>query len=332
MSVSAILNAQGKVPAQYIDFNAPPFTGYVTNPLTSDLLANNRAIIEASYVSADEVKTDKLSLVPGSGATYLTVDENLRVNGEIDIQRAVTSSNPTLKLTNTDTSISASLDYDSFSVNLRAPDVPLYLQYLDGTGTTTNSLLVGATTIDINIGVGVAGSVVKFGTGSISVESDFGVGAPVLSLTDTGSGNGASIEYGINALNITNNAGPITVYAPTGDISLIGGLKVNTTFISSANYAPVAGDYAICMENAAGRTLTLPLIDANNVGKQFLILNQSNAGTMDVRAALGSGQTIYSSTGASSADPRVLAIGNCHTFTALQVSAFPSVAYGWAMI
>jgi hypothetical protein len=230
MSVSAILNAQGKVPPQYIDFNAPPFTGYITNPLTSDLLANNRAIIEASYVSADEVKTDKLSLVPGSGATYLTVDENLRVNGEIDIQRAVTSSNPTLKLTNTDTSISASLDYDSFSVNLRAPDVPIFLQYLNGLGTSTNSLVVGANTIDVNISDGVTGSVCKFGNGSITIESDFGaVGSPVLALTDTGSGNSANIDFGINTLNIGTNTGDIAIYAPAGNITVTANADFSVT-------------------------------------------------------------------------------------------------------
>lgn len=91
MSVSAILNAQGKVPAQYIDFNAPPFTGYITNPLTSDLqcynpaTATNHAIIEASYVSAGEVKTDTIKLLPGSVAPYITVDENIRVNGGMEL-------------------------------------------------------------------------------------------------------------------------------------------------------------------------------------------------------------------------------------------------------
>ena len=89
MSVSAILNSQGKVPPHYIDFDSAPYTGFVKNPLTADLqcynpaTATNHAIIEASYVSAGVVKTDTISLVPGSAAPYLTIDENLRVNGEI---------------------------------------------------------------------------------------------------------------------------------------------------------------------------------------------------------------------------------------------------------
>jgi hypothetical protein len=272
----------------------------------------------------------QIEFVKGVAVERIKFDGTKLLMGNVDIQRAVTSSNPTLKLTNTDTSISASLDYDSFSVNLRAPDVPIFLQYLNGLGTSTNSLIVGANTIDVNISDGVTGSVCKFGTGSMTIESDFGVGAPALSLIDTSTGNGGSIEFGINTLNIGNNTGDVSIYAPTGVISLIGGQKVNTFFQSSANYAPVAGDYAICMENAAGRILTLPLIDANTVGTQFLVLNQSTAGTMDVLAV--GGQTIYSSTGASSANPRVLPIGHCHTFTALQVSAFPSIVYGWAMI
>jgi hypothetical protein len=83
MSVSAILNGQGKVPPHYIDFTQPPFTTYVTNPMSSDLecynpaTSVNHAIKEASYVSAGEVKTDAVDLLPGSAATAVDVKTSL---------------------------------------------------------------------------------------------------------------------------------------------------------------------------------------------------------------------------------------------------------------
>ena len=134
-----------------------------------------------------------------------------------------------------------------------------------------------------------------------------------------------------NAVNITSGFTDVTLTASLGQIYQLGGQRVRTRFVSSAFYNPVVSDYAICMENAGGSTLTLPLITAANVGKQYLILHNSTAGALSVQTALGSGQTIFSSTGAASANPRSLPIGHCHTFTAMQVSGFP-VAYGWAMI
>jgi hypothetical protein len=139
----------------------------------------------------------------------------------------------------------------------------------------------------------------------------------------------------INAVNniaITSGFTDINLTASLGQIYHLGGQRVRTKFQSSAFYNPTVEDYAICMENAGGSAVTLPLIDANNVGKQYLILHNSTAGAVSVQTALGSGQTIFSSTGAASANPRSLPIGHCHTFTALQVSAFPSIVYGWAMI
>jgi hypothetical protein len=175
---------------------------------------------------ADDIDV-RLQRFNGTGTT-LNTELALTGSGTVNIKAPVSAANPTLKLTNADTSMSASLDYDSFSVNLRAPEVPIYLQYLDGTGTNTNYLLVGANSVNVNISDGGGGSsVVEFGVGSIAIKSDFGVGAPILSLIDTGSSNGGSIDYGGNALNITNSAGPITLYAvdvnataTTGSVSI----------------------------------------------------------------------------------------------------------------
>jgi hypothetical protein len=143
--------------------------------------------------------------------------------------------------------------------------------------------------------------------------------------------NGTLLLTATNDVSITSGFTNINLTASLGQIYQLGGQRVRTRFVSNAFYDPVVSDYAVCTGDAVG-TLKLPLIDDTNVGKQFLILNNSTTSTLDVRAAIGSGQTIYSSTGPATADPRVLAIGNCHTFTAMQVSAVPSVVYGWAMI
>ncbi len=96
---------------------------------------------------------------------------------------------------------------------------PIVIKTANASG--TNSLTVGATSVDVNIGVGVSGSLVKFGTGSINIESDYGtVGAPVLALIDTGSGNSAYIEFGINSLSIGTNTGNISIYAPASNITV----------------------------------------------------------------------------------------------------------------
>jgi hypothetical protein len=211
--------------------------------------------------SAQNINLDSGGSSISVGSTGITTTP---ATGIVDIKASVSANNPTLQLTNVDTSISASLDYDSFSVNLRAPDVPLYLQYLNGSGTTTNSLIVGANSINVNISDGGGGSsVVEFGLGSITLKSDFGVGAPVLTLFDTGSGNGGSIDYGINALNIANNAGPITLYATDINATATTG-SVNIT------------------TNSADTTISMSV----NNGKASMILTDvAGVGSIDISAA-----------------------------------------------
>jgi hypothetical protein len=112
-----------------------------------------RLLLDATAGSA-ELRANNLPVrLRRYSATGTTLNTELTLSGSgvAEIKAPVSANNPTLKLTNADTSISASLDFDSFSVNLRAPDVPIYLQYIDGFGNPTNSLDVGANTIDLNI-------------------------------------------------------------------------------------------------------------------------------------------------------------------------------------
>lgn len=79
--------------------------------------------------------------------------------------------------------------------------------------------------------------------------------------------------------------------------------------------------------NGASLTATLPQVDGNNVGYQFLITN-TNASALSV--ASSSSQLIYSSTGTASATTRSLAVGHSQIFTAIRTTA--TNAYGWSMV
>jgi hypothetical protein len=194
-------------------------------------------------------------------------------------------------------------------------------------------MTMGATSVDVNIGVGVSGSVVKFGTGSITIESDYGVGAPVLALTDTGSGNGGSIEFGINSLSIGTNTGNISIYAPAGNITatgnsirLNGGITYVKTLFKSENYNAVANDYSIVF-NSTDLTTVLPLVDDDTVGRVLLITNINET---DLTVKSTDAQLIYSNQGPSSATTRSLNMGHSQLFTGIQTSDTPT--YGWSMI
>ena len=81
MSVGTILNATGKIPINYLDLDGA--TGFVTNPLTSDLQCTNTGsnynLVDAGYVSATSVYTDNLSNVPGALVPGIAVADSLRI-------------------------------------------------------------------------------------------------------------------------------------------------------------------------------------------------------------------------------------------------------------
>jgi hypothetical protein len=119
-----------------------------TNDLTLESLGPGapRVLLDAAAGNATMRGNDiavRLQRYDGAG-TVLNTELALSGSGAAEIKAPVTSANPTLKLTNTDTSISASLDYDSVSVNLRAPDVPLYLTKTDALGAAETTIIVSA--------------------------------------------------------------------------------------------------------------------------------------------------------------------------------------------
>jgi hypothetical protein len=123
-------------------------------------------------IRADDIDV-RLQRFNGTGTT-LNTELALTGSGTVDIKAAVSAANPTLKLTNTDTSISASLDYDSFSVNLRAPDVPIYLTKLDGLGNAESSVVIQSDIIMLP------------STGIVDLKGDTSISTPAtLTFTDT---------------------------------------------------------------------------------------------------------------------------------------------------
>lgn len=79
--------------------------------------------------------------------------------------------------------------------------------------------------------------------------------------------------------------------------------------------------------NGASITATLPLVDGNNVGTQYLITN-TNATALTV-ASSGS-QTIYSTISPATATSRSLGTGHSQIFTAIRTTA--TNVYGWSMV
>ena len=79
--------------------------------------------------------------------------------------------------------------------------------------------------------------------------------------------------------------------------------------------------------NGASLVATLPVVNDNNVGIQFLITNTNSTTLVVVASGV---QTIYSSTGAASNPTRNLAVGHSHIFTAIFTTG--SGTYGWSMV
>jgi hypothetical protein len=80
--------------------------------------------------------------------------------------------------------------------------------------------------------------------------------------------------------------------------------------------------------NGPSRTATLPLVDSNNVGFQYLITNTNASSDLTVNSS-GS-QIIYSTISSLSTTSRKLNTGHSQIFTAIRTT--DSNVYGWSMV
>ena len=156
------------------------------------------------------------------------------------------------------------------------------------------------------------------------------------------------------AINLTagsNNSGTnvITLDAPYGNIELTSGADIgltatNNLIVTAGNglqfatstikYASkystsdvtlsIADSYAQTYDGST-LTSTLPVVDVNNVGIQFLITN-TNATALTVSSS--SSQNIYST--GSTATTRTLAVGDGRIFASIYTTG--SGTFGWTMI
>jgi hypothetical protein len=299
-------------------------------PIRLDRYDTIGSLIETSIIVE---AAGKVTIKENTGAiATLRLENNGGKGGEIIASetggflavQAQAGYNLTLESTNGNVNIATGLPDTTLTASVNGGSAGLTLADTAGTGTvdvaagdyikldaaSTNSLTVGASTVDVNIGVGVSGSVVKFGTGSITIESDFGVGAPVLSLIDTSTGNGGSIEFGINSLSIGTNTGDVSIYAPMGiasitapTISLVAPIvtldtipsatKTNILYFDTSTKAVSYGSPfpAITVQAATG---TIALTEAMN-RSTYILTGTSATQTFSVAglAGVAAGWTVY---------------------------------------
>jgi hypothetical protein len=104
------------------------------------------------------------------------------------------------------------------------------------------------------------------------------------------------------------------------------GIQYPTTYNNTGQLLSQSSNYSQTFD---GTTLTgtLVLVDASNVGLQFLITN-TNGESLTITTTAG--QLIYSSTGSASATSRSLSTGHSHIFTAIKTTG--TTTYGWSMV
>ena len=118
----------------------------------------------------------------------------------------------------------------------------------------------------------------------------------------------------------------ITLDASNGNVSLLKSTIKYPTAYNDASLNISATSEAVQTFNGTSLTAELPVVDASNVGIQFLITN-TNIGTLVVA---GNGASIYSSTGTPSTATRNLPQGHSQIFTAIKTTS--DSTYGWSMV
>ena len=110
------------------------------------------------------------------------------------------------------------------------------------------------------------------------------------------------------------------------ELNSAGTIRLSTEYKTSGGAISNNGQETAITYNGSTLTGTLPTVDINNVGVQFLITNV-NATNLTINTS--SGQLIFSSTGAASAASRSLNTGHSHIFTAIPLA---SNTFGWSMV
>ena len=149
----------------------------------------------------------------------------------------------------------------------------------------------------------------------------------IITFNNENTGTNSTIDASNNGMFITSTTDNINLNTPDGNVILLTStIKYATTFNSTDRVLLKTSNCSQTFDGS-GLTATLPSVDANNVGIQFLITN-TNATNLAVRAS--DTQLIYSSTGASSLTSRSLPVGHSQIFTAIKTTS--ASTYGWSMV
>jgi hypothetical protein len=137
--------------------------------------------------------------------------------------------------------------------------------------------------------------------------------------------NGISLKgQGYTGIGVTGQ--DVLIYGNllvTGNIDTLPQSTYNTTSVSLNSTSSYSQTFNI---SSGSFTAILPLVDASNVGVQFLITN-TNATALVVSSV---SQLIYSTIGAASSTTRSLPEGHSHIFTAIKTTG--ATTYGWSMV
>ena len=209
-----------------------------------------------------------------------------------------------------------------------------------------------------NCAFGVGGVIpTRFSYSEPALATDYIELSPTTGISLTTSANPINITAdGGSTISLLSVAGDIDLTASVGDVIVSAGggehLRVSPTSVSitdvplglnaqnitgvknvryehsysTTGVTLTANSAAIQTLNGTGLTATLPLVDATNVGRQFIITNVSLVG---LTVASSGSQLIYYNVGSASATTRTLGPGHSQILTAIRTGVS---TYGWSMV
>jgi hypothetical protein len=166
----------------------------------------------------------------------------------------------------------------------------------------------------------------------IEIDDSAGAGFPSILLTSSvgdisigdndGTGGGQVIQ-------ISNGGANVSIYASNGLYLPSSTIRYGSTLRTSNATLSVADTYAQTF-NGTNLVVSLPEVDATNVGLQFLITNTDTTALTVNAVILSIGQYIYSTIGGATTS-KTLTSGNSHIFTAIYTTVADDT-FGWSMV
>jgi hypothetical protein len=145
-------------------------------------------------------------------------------------------------------------------------------------------------------------------------------------LLDDLSGNTLSISIDASGNSVMTATDNITLTATTGVKLSSSTIIYTSSFFNTSQTLNNTSSYSNSF-NGVSLTATLPIVNSDNVGSQYLI---TNAHPSPLTINSSGGQFIYSSFGTAITTTKSLNQGHSHIFTAINPTS--AVAFGWSMV